>query len=178
MALGPVRPRFHLQLTVDPEMGLARAESAVAAAPDHAVCRVVNGHIDIAIARASRHRFSPCLQLEFNPRDESSPTRVRSVVHGLVGPHPNLWTLYAFAALGCVTLLLFCGIFGGVQLALSEMPWGFWGIPLSAAGLLGLYGISQYGQRSAAAQTRFLYDLVHDALDDVTHHDGGAASSE
>ena len=160
MRLGPVRPRFHMMLPGSVEESMARVVAA-ATLPEHrCVCRVLGRHIDIALVREDRRRWSPCVQLEFADQPQGEGAQV----HGLVGPHPNLWTLFAFLNIS-VALLGGIGVMLGlVQVSLEMAPWGFWVTIASVAALVGMYLVSQFGQRCAAAQTHFLRDLVEGAL--------------
>ncbi len=62
----------------------------------------------------------------------------------------------------------FLGLIGGTlglsQLALGELAWGLWTVPVAAVGGLGLYLGSQLGQRLGADQIHLLEDFLDAAL--------------
>ena len=86
------------------------------------------------------------------------------MVHGLIGPHPNNWTLYAFLyiTIGCLTF--FGSIFGCVQWLLDMPAWALWALPGGILLSALMYALSQAGQRLAEEQTRHLHRLVREAL--------------
>ena len=87
-----------------------------------------------------------------------------SVVHGLVGPNPNLWTLFAMTYMGLLTLLMFVGIFGLIQWSLDLYPWGLFVVPVLLVALGLMFGVSRIGQRLAAPQTAILRHFLEDVL--------------
>jgi hypothetical protein len=141
-----------------PEEAISRMRRAI----EHADCpclgRIVGHHVDLAIPERERHLWSPCLHLEFRAADHGT------VVHGLVGPHPNLWTMFAFFY-GTLLSAAFFGVMLGIaQLMLHRPPWGMWvTIPVLGA-VAGLYWISQLGQRFAEEQTAMLRAFSERAL--------------
>ena len=87
-----------------------------------------------------------------------------TVIDGLVGPHPNLWTLYAFVNITIVIAAGFGLMLALAQLTLGESAWALWSAPVGLALLGVMYGVSQLGRRLAIEQTRLLRQLVEDAL--------------
>lgn len=159
MSLGAVRPRFHHDVTDPVEAAIARIVQETAATDGRCVCRVLGHHADITLARESRQWFTPCVQLEFRPY-ETGGTRVE----GLVGPHPNLWTFYAFVNFNLIVLATFGSILGLVQRSLDESAWALWAVPIGVTMLAGMYLVSQFGRRLAVEQTRELMLVVHAGL--------------
>ena len=137
---------------------IERIRSA-ASLPEHrCASRVVGNHIDITVAREDRHRWSPCLHLELCAEGAGT------IVHGIVGPHPSTWTLFAFTYGSMILVAAFGLMTGLVQWSLGLPAWGFWLVPLCGLGLLGMYMLSQLGRRFAAVQTRMLMGLIHGAV--------------
>lgn len=140
------------------EEQIAILESAVARPDSRCVSRVLGNHLDITIVEADRHRWSPCVQLEFSQADGET------IVDGLVGPHPNVWTLFAFVNITIVSAAGFGLMLGLAQLTLGQSPWGLWTVAGGAVLLGAMYMASQVGRRFAAEQTRLLVRFVEDAL--------------
>ncbi len=163
MLLRPVRPRFRLDIDGTIEDAIALVSAAARTPEKRCVFRVLGNHVDITVSPEDRHRWSPCIQLEFSGSEEGDG---RIAVNGLVGPHPNVWTLYAFANI-CIAVLVCIGVMlGAVQLSLDQHPWGMWGAAAALFIMILLYLTSQIGQRCAADQTRMLLDLVKGALEE------------
>ena len=153
-----IRPRFLLELQGSPDELIERVVGGIKDPSRRCVCRVVGRHVDITVAREDRHRFSPCLALEFEPT--GTGTRVR----GLVGPHPNVWTFYALTAIALVFLLLtaLCGAYA--QHVMDDRPWALWWALAFALLLAGMYAASQIGRRLARDQTSKLMRVLSDIL--------------
>lgn len=162
MPPAPIRPRFTLDVPGDADALIERVRSAVDDPSRRLVCRVVDRHVDITPVREERKRWSPCLSLEFERGGEDEGV-VR--VRGLVGPHPNVWTMYALSAIALVFLVVTALIVAYAQHAIGESPssalwWsgGFTGM------LAGMYGVSQVGRRLAREQTSELMAFMEETL--------------
>jgi hypothetical protein len=140
------------------DVQMARLASAVARPENRCVARAAGHHIDITVIREDRHRWSPCVQLELRPADADT------VVEGLVGPHPNVWTLFAFANITAALVAALGLMLGLTQWSLDQSPWGLWAVLGGAILAGGMYVASQIGQRCAAAQTRQLVSLIECTL--------------
>lgn len=162
MQIGPVRPRFRIDIPGGMEEAMARVQRAAAAPGSRCVCRVLGHHLDLAVAPAERRRWSPCLQMEFS--EEGG----RTVVNGLVGPHPSTWTLYAFLNIHVLVLIAFGLVLGVSQMVIEREPWGFWIAPAGVVAMGALYGLSQLGRKLAEEQTRMLMGLVEGAMGEGT----------
>ncbi|MBT8485927.1 MAG: hypothetical protein HKO59_14905 [Phycisphaerales bacterium] len=158
MSLGPIRPRFKMVVpgTVDEQIALVAA--AVARQNSRCVSRVLGNHVEITVVREDRHRWSPCVQLEFRTSDEGT------IVDGLIGPHPNVWTLFAFVNITILSAIGLGLMLGLVQLSLGQTAWGLWTVLGGTVLLAASYLASQVGRRFAAAQTRQLIALLEEAL--------------
>ena len=160
MSLGPVRPRFHMRIAGPAAVHQTRLEAAVAQPDSQCVSRTLRDHIDITVKRDIRHRWSPCVQLEFQHEPESDTT----VIHGLIGPHPDTWTLFAFINITLICIIAFGGLFGFAQLSQGWPAWGLGAVPAGLMGLAVMYGLSQIGRKCAAEQTHLLMNLIERAL--------------
>ena len=150
---------------------MARLTSVIEQPQHGCAFRSVGSHMDITVNPADRHRWSPCVQLEF--REEVGTT----VVHGLIGPHPNLWTLYAFINITILAAVAFGLMLGAAQWSLEMTAWGFWSLPIGGAMLLGMYGVSQLGRRLAAEQTVHLMALIDATLNASPVREGSPAGA-
>jgi hypothetical protein len=86
-------------------------------------------------------------------------------VHGLVGPMPHVWTMYACGALMAGLGALFAAMLGWSQVLVDEAPWGLWAAGALAVCVVGLWVGAQVGQRLASAQTEELRGHVLAALE-------------
>jgi len=159
--LGPIRPRFHLTVAGTVEGAADRLRTLTEQPERRLVSRTVGNHVDVTVARDERHRWSPCIHLEFTPSIERDD---HVEVHGLLGPHPDVWTMFAFANLSVITIGCFGAMIGLAQMTLDRSPWAFWIVPGAGLVLGALYLASQAGQRLAADQTAVLRSLIEEAF--------------
>ncbi len=163
MIVRKVRPRFHVPVPFSPGVALERILGRLER-PD-CPCRVMKSEahrmIELRVLKHERHFWSPALNVTVQKDDAGDG----SVVEGLVGPNPNVWTLFAMLYMGLVTFTMFAAIFGMVQWSLDEWPWGLWVTAGLVLALALLYGLSQVGQRLAAPQTAMLRHVLEDALE-------------
>ncbi|GAB4547015.1 MAG: hypothetical protein Tsb0013_06370 [Phycisphaerales bacterium] len=159
MSVAPIRPRFELRPAgvIDACIDALRAAFEGQGAY---VYRALDHHVDITIARDQRKLWSPCVHLEF----EREPDTGSTLVHALIGPHPNVWTLYAVTTLHLLLLVVFAVPFGLVQVSLGHAPWALWIALGGVAGVGGMYAISQVGRRLAREDTAELHRRVREAL--------------
>ena len=85
-----LRPRFKIQLKKNNQSALELFDKAKEEQNEFIVTRV-DDHVFIKFPKAKQHFWSPQLHLEINSEDENS-----SILHGLFGPNPTVWTMFMF----------------------------------------------------------------------------------
>jgi hypothetical protein len=169
-----LRPRFEARVDGAPQDVLARVRARLEAAQRGYVVRVVGAHLDVCVAAAERRVFSPCVHVECvadagaergaeAAADHGGGAATR--VHGLVGPMPHVWTMYACGALIAGLGALFAAMLGWSQMLVDEAPWGLWAAAALGLCVAALWFGAQVGQRLASAQTDELRGHVLAALD-------------
>lgn len=99
-----LRPRFKIKLNEDNQTVLKRFEDAKTSQSDFAVTRIDN-HVFIKYPKKDQHFWSPQLHLEI---DEVGPNS--SLLHGLFGPNPTVWTMFMFLHFIVATIFLAFGV--------------------------------------------------------------------
>jgi len=157
-----MRPRFRLPVPISPDQVIERIEQQLEQ-PD-CPCRgaIAGNHqvVELNVLERDRNFWSPSLSVTVSESTDGSG----SAVHGLVGPNPNLWTLFAMTYMGSLTLLMFVGIFGLVQWWLDLYAWGLFGVPVLIVVMGLMYLLSRIGQRLAAPQTAMLRHFLEDTV--------------
>jgi uncharacterized membrane protein YraQ (UPF0718 family) len=133
-----LRPRFKFVLDIRHEELLGRFESN--SATDFIVTRV-DDHVFIRYPKHQQQFWSPQLHLEINAKDSNS-----SMVYGLFGPNPTIWTMFMFLHFVVAGLFIAFGIWAytnyaldqsyAIQLFVTLMMIAFWFV-LYFAGRLG-----------------------------------------
>ncbi|MGC6431654.1 MAG: GTP-binding protein [Jejuia sp.] len=85
-----LRPRFKRELNEGNQSILEQFEASKTKQSDFRVTRIDN-HVFIRYPKKDQHFWSPQLHLEI---DETSTKS--SILHGLFGPNPTVWTMFMF----------------------------------------------------------------------------------
>ncbi len=153
-----MRPRFDV---VAPCPSLAAAERLRAAlGRADAPCRgrVFGNHAVLHVLDAQERVWSPFLSVDLVGHREGT------LVRGLFGPKPSVWSLFVAAYGVCGFAAVFAAGFGIVQWSLGQPPWAFLLLPVAAAGALATFGFARYGQQKGRDQMHLLRDFLDDVL--------------
>ena len=85
-----LRPRFKIALQYNNETVLKAFDIAKVSQKEFIANRI-DDHVFIKFPKQKQHFWSPQLHLEINEVDEKS-----SLLHGLFGPNPTVWTFFMF----------------------------------------------------------------------------------
>ena len=85
-----LRPRFKITLQYNNETVLKAFDISKVSQKEFIVNRI-DDHVFIKFPKQKQHFWSPQLHLEINEVDEKS-----SLLHGLFGPNPTVWTFFMF----------------------------------------------------------------------------------
>ena len=121
--------------------------------------KIVDNHVILKIPHKDQHYWSPQLTLELEEVDG------KTLIRGLFGPKPGVWTMFVFfySAIGFLTLMGL--IFGLSQMMLKMEAYGLWSFPVGSVLLIGLFIISKVGQRLGNEQMKRLVTLLYRSLD-------------
>lgn len=86
-----LRPRFKFKINHENEMILKLFEDTKDDQSDFIVSRV-DDHVFIKIPKVKQHFWSPQLHLEIAQNE----TEDHSIIYGLFGPNPTIWTMFMF----------------------------------------------------------------------------------
>lgn len=144
----------------DPDAVVARLQAWLARpdCPCRGMVAAMQRVVDLRVRPEQRHLWSPALGLQIEEDEQGT------VIHGLIGPEPGVWTCIAFSYVALATGLLFLLTFGFVQLSLGQTAWAFWLAAVLAALTATVWFVARAGQRLAAPQTAELRHVVEDAL--------------
>jgi hypothetical protein len=158
-----IRPRFKAHSDKNQEQLLKHIKSELS--KDERSCDgiVIPGHVTLMIKPQEQHYWSPQLQLTLEEHQNGTE------VHGLYGPKPQVWTLFALSYLASGILFLFISIIGFSRLSLGLSAPILWALPVLAGISIFLYISSQLGQKLGAEQTFTLHHFMEEILEIRIH---------
>lgn len=138
-----------------------RLEQQIALSSDQVKGHIMGHHITLDIVQKDAHFWSP--QLNFRV-EEHEDNKEYAVVSGLVGPRPNVWTMFVFIYFVVGVLGFFVSSYGLVQWTLGNYSHLIWGFPITILLLLTAYRAGKYGEKLAADQMELLKQFLRDTL--------------
>jgi hypothetical protein len=153
------RPRFRLIVDKPPNELIESIRKAID--KNQAICtgEIVDHHIILKVPKSQQHYWSPQLALELEANDSGT------MVRGLFGPKPNVWTMFVFfySSIGFLTTMGL--IFGLSQMMLKMSAYGLWSVPIGGLLLIGLFVMSKVGQNLGKSQMDQLSNILQSVLD-------------
>ena len=119
---------------------------------------VVTHHVIMKILPKERHYWSPNLNLEVIDKDQGS------IIYGLIGPAPAVWTMFMFIYTGIGFLGVFGLFYGLSQWTLDMTPTALWAVPAAILLEVIFYFIARTGKNLAREQTNHLYSIYKNIL--------------
>ncbi len=154
-----IRPRFRKQYDLSLETVEGIIKGKLNSNTDFSAS-LDSGHFTIRIKPEDRHFWSP--QLALSLEEEDSKTLIR----GLYGPAPNVWTIFLLAYLAIGVLSLFALFLGMSYWMLGQEIQILWALPILAVLALVVYFIAQFGQKLGAEQTFRLHQFIESCFQD------------
>lgn len=156
-----IRPRFRFTVAEPPAEVMAHVKALLKVAPPNIRGLVVGDHIILDIAGPDVHYWSP--QLNFRvEEDEEQPGQ--TLVAGLIGPRPAVWTLFMFVYFSIGLAGFFLTSYGISRYMVGEYSHALWGLPLAALVMLTAYQAGKFGERLGAEQVEDLKHFVRKAI--------------
>jgi len=140
---------------------MAHVQTLLGKAPANIQARIIGNHVILDIVGEDVHFWSP--QLNFRvERNEEVPQE--TVVAGLIGPRPNVWTLFMFVYFSVGIAGFFISTYGISRYMVGEFSYTIWGLPLAGLFMLTAYQAGKFGERLGADQVELLKQFVRDSV--------------
>lgn len=154
-----LRPRFKIDLNQDNESAL-EAFDAAKNTQNYFVISRVDDHVFIRIPKEDQHFWSPELHLEINEVNKKS-----SLLHGLFGPNPTVWTLFMFLHFFVAVVFIGFGVWAYSNWSLDNS----YAIQVGAMLLLvvlwfTLYFAGRMGKHKGRDEMHLLYNFMNKIL--------------
>ena len=154
-----LRPRFKFERNQNNEELLSLFDKAKQAQSNFIVSRIDN-HVFLKLPKQKQHFWSPQLHLEIDNVDENN-----SIIRGLFGPNPTVWTMFMFFHFIIAGLFLGFGVWGytnwtlktdyALQLSLMFVMILFW---------IVMYVVGQMGKKAGMDEMHLLHGFMRDTL--------------
>lgn len=154
-----LRPRFKIELLANNESILKAFEDSKVSQKNFIVSRI-DDHVFIKLPKTQQHFWSPQLHLEINEVDKTT-----SILHGLFGPNPTVWTMFMFFHFMVAGLFIAFGVWAysnwalktsyALQMALMLFMIVIW---------FGLYFAGRIGKSSSKDEMHALNDFMMDVV--------------
>jgi len=154
-----LRPRFKMELNISNETILKTFELEKKSQSDFIISRI-DDHVFIKFPKEKQHFWSPQLHLEINEVNKNS-----SLLHGLFGPNPTVWTMFMFLHFMVAGLFIAFGIWAytnwslkttyAIQLSLMLFMVVIW---------IALYFAGSIGKSSSKKEIHELYTFMNTIL--------------
>ena len=155
-----LRPRFKIDFDEPQEDLIQKFRSNLDDGECKYCSKIVDGHIVIDVPREEDHFWSPQLQIEIEKVQENE-----SVVKGLFGPKPTVWTLFMFIHFLLGTAFIGFSIMAYVQYLLKKDATFAYTMLIAIPVIWVLmYIFGRIGRRAGHQQMEELHDFMKKTL--------------
>ncbi|OBX27154.1 hypothetical protein LX77_03821 [Gelidibacter algens] len=154
-----LRPRFKKELKQDHETILKVFEASKKTCQTYKIVRV-DDHVFIRLPKQEQHFWSPQLHLEINEIDSET-----SMLHGLFGPNPTVWTMFMFLHFLVAGLFIAFGIWTYTNWTLKN-PYGIQlgMVIVMIIAWFVLYFAGRFGRTKGKSEMHELYNFMDTTL--------------
>ena len=154
-----LRPRFQIELEQDRTSALNLFEAKKYSQKKFIVTRVDN-HVFIRLPKQDQHFWSPQLHLEILDSDEHG-----SLLKGLFGPNPTVWTMFMFFHFAVAGLFIAFGIWAYSNKALKiNYTLQIVLMVLMVACWFVLYFAGRMGKKTGRSEMHDLHNFMNETL--------------
>lgn len=157
-----IRPRFQFTVKAPQKELIARFDALFKSAPVNMQGRIMENHIVLDMVGEGAHFWSPHFSFRIE-QDEQNPDH--SEILGLIGPKPNVWTMFMFIYVGIGVIGFFMTSYAWAEATVGKASWMIWSLPVSVVFMLTAYGTSKFGQSLGKDQIVLMKDFLNQAIE-------------
>ena len=156
-----LRPRFKMDLEESQQKLISKFEENLKDGDCKYCCKIVDGHIVIDVPKDENHFWSPQLNIEIEKGEHN-----KTVVKGLFGPKPQVWTLFMFFHFAAAVAFIGFAVMAYVQWTL-KMDHSFALMMVIALPVLWfvMYFLGRWGKSTGHKQMDELYKFMMKTLE-------------
>ncbi len=159
MANTGLRPRCRIVTKNPPTLVLQQIKDKLKDRSLDLQGQVVQEHAFIRIPEDKQHYWSPELHVWAREQDDET------IVYGVMGPKPKIWTMFMFFYTGVLTLTFFGSSYGIIQLMLGIKADFLWSIPFGLLAIAIVFAAAKYGQYKGKEQTELLKGFLEETVE-------------
>lgn len=156
-----IRPRFKLDVPIHSDVLLKRIQAVLSHPSGRVQGHLIDNHVVLDIVGKDVHYWTPRLSFRVEPNEDNSNL---SVVSGLIGPRPSVWTLFVFVYFGVGTAGLILTLYGGSKWMLGQSSLLIWALPVAILFMLTAYSAGKYGEQLSSGQMEELKEVVREII--------------
>lgn len=160
-----IRPRIYVESPLSSEEIIATIKRELAEGQDHCSGQTTARYATIAPPEPDQHFWSPQLTITIEESEQGS------VVRGLYGPKPSVWTMFVFfySVIGFAAMIV--AMIGLSFWSLGQSARILWLVPVLIFVFLSLYLVAYTGQKIGHKQMtrlhRFMEKCLNEPIDAV-----------
>jgi len=156
-----LRPRFKMDFEESQQKLISKFEENLKDGDCKYCCKIVDGHIVIDVPKDENHFWSPQLNIEIEKAEQN-----KTVVKGLFGPKPQVWTLFMFFHFAAAVAFIGFAVMAYVQWTL-KIDHSFALMMVIALPVLWfvMYFLGRWGKSTGHKQMDELYKFMMKTLE-------------
>ncbi|MGH1364584.1 MAG: hypothetical protein ACRBF0_13570 [Calditrichia bacterium] len=160
-----IRPRFRITVPSAKNQLMDRIRNLLHTSDERIVGTIVDNHVILDITKEDIHYWSPQVNFRIE-EDNYDPTQ--SVLSGIIGPRPKVWTLFMFIYFAIGVIGFFISSFGVARLMMGEQTILLWAFPVAILLMLTAYLAGKMGERLGSDQVEVLKSFIIEAISNPT----------
>ena len=156
-----IRPRFRIDVPHTQKYIMDRIELLINKSANDIRGHTFDNHIILDIVEKDVHYWSPQLNFRVEQNDQDPNN---SVVLGLIGPRPPVWSLFMFIYFSVGILGFFISSYGISKMLIGGYSNFILALPIAIIFMLTAYRVGKYGEKLAKDQIETLKQFVRDAV--------------
>ena len=150
-----VRPRFQVTSPDLPAVVEDKIREGLSEADAPCLGKVYSGYVSLQLPLEEQHYWSPRLTVTLEELEEGG-----SLVRGLYGPRPAVWTMFVFFYSLIGFALVIVSIIGFANLSLDKSGAILWLVPILVLAFLSLYLVAYFGQKKGHDEMVVLHTFL------------------
>ncbi len=157
-----IRPRFEFIVPMQHLEVISKIKSKLESSPSQITGHISNDLVTLDIIPSEVHYWSP--QLNFRV-EEAEDNKQNSKIAGLIGPRPNVWTLFVFIYFSVGIISFFISLFAASKYMLGQYTPMIWAFPIGIIFMLTAFRVGKYGENLGRDQSKLFKDFLKDIVD-------------